>query len=274
MASLLDRISAPGSINTVGPVRNKGNRAGTTSPYVRQRLAILRPSKSLPQPQRTPKGDINGAWQHDLFDGNKSLSARLSNAAKAPKINLSPADRALREANGEKGISIKGASSRGNVVEVSGLAEGTTSEDVEAIFKRCGAVTNHKLSRTDPVTVRLTFKFEKDAQSAVKKFDGQPADGRILSVKVVGGVNATLGGRLGVAVGDSVDVLMEETSSGSKLRSDDILAQGSRASVLIAPPGTDPSDYVQAPQRGGRGRGRGRGRGGRRGIAAGRMDID
>lgn len=43
----------------------------------------------------------------------------------------SAAERALREANGEKGISIKGASSRGNVVEVTGLAEGTTSEDVE-----------------------------------------------------------------------------------------------------------------------------------------------
>lgn len=47
MASLLDRISAaPGS----GPVRNnsKGNRAGATSPYVRQHLALVRPSLSSP----------------------------------------------------------------------------------------------------------------------------------------------------------------------------------------------------------------------------------
>lgn len=50
-------------------------------------------------------------------------------------MNLSMAERALAEATGEKGgISIKGASSRGNVVEVGGLADGTTSEDVEVSF--------------------------------------------------------------------------------------------------------------------------------------------
>ncbi len=52
-------------------------------------------------------------------------------------MNLSLADRALREANGEKGLSIKGASSRGNVVQVGGLAKGTTSEDVEVRFFSC-----------------------------------------------------------------------------------------------------------------------------------------
>ena len=83
---------------------------------------------------RLPKGDINGTWQHDLFDGNKSLSARLSNSGAPPKMNASLAERALREANGETGLAIKGASSRGNVVEVSGLADGTTAEDVEVRF--------------------------------------------------------------------------------------------------------------------------------------------
>lgn len=63
----------------------------------------------------------------------------------------------------------------------------------------------------------MTFKHEKDAQAAVAKFHGQPADGRLLEVKIVGGVNATLGGRMGIAVqDDSVDALMsEDSSSGS-----------------------------------------------------------
>ena len=61
--------------------------------------------------------------------------------------------------------------------------------------------------------VRLVFKNEKDAQASVTKFNGQPADGRILSVRVVGGSNATLQGRLGVAVEDSVDVLMDDSAS-------------------------------------------------------------
>ena len=88
----------------------------------------------------------------------------------------------------------------------------------QAIFKRCGPITKSVLSKREPVTVRVTFKHEKDAQAAVSKFDGQPADGRTLSVSVVGGVNATLAGRLEkVAIdSDSVDVLMEgDGSSGS-----------------------------------------------------------
>lgn len=61
--------------------------------------------------------------------------------------------------------------------------------------------------------VRLTFKNEKDAQAAVAKFNGQQADGKTLEVRVVGGVNASLFGRLGVTVqNDSVDVLMEENA--------------------------------------------------------------
>lgn len=66
------------------------------------------------------------------------------------------------------------------------------------------------------------------------------------------------------------------------MRSDEILATDSRATVLVAPPGANPAEYVQQSQRGGRGRGRGKGRGrrGGGGGAAGgggagaRMDID
>ena len=83
------------------------------------------------RPPRLPKGDVNDTWKHDMFESANSLGARLGGKATVPKINVSGAERALREANGEKGIAIKGASSRGNVVEVSGLADGTTSEDVE-----------------------------------------------------------------------------------------------------------------------------------------------
>ena len=64
-----------------------------------------------------------------------------------------------------------------------------------------------------------------------------------------------------------------------KLRSDDILAKDTRATVLVAPPGADPKEYTQKAQ-GGRGRGGrggrrgGRGRGRRGGDNGSRMDID
>jgi len=55
-----------------------------------------------------------------------------------------------------------------------------------------------------------------------------------------------------------------------KMRSD-ALTSDPRAQVLVAPPGTNPKDYLQGPKRGG-----GRGRGGRRGRGRGnnRMNVD
>ncbi|KAI0827870.1 hypothetical protein BC628DRAFT_121680 [Trametes gibbosa] len=264
MTSLLERMSVPAaSASSVGPVRAKVNRAAASSaPYNRNK--------------RPPKGDVNDTWKHDLYNTeSRSLSARLTAAPlSAPKLNIGLADKALREAIGDKGLSIKGASSRGNVVQVAGLAKGTTAADVEAIFKRCGAITSAILhsASPDPV-VRLTYKNEKDAQAAVAKFHGQPADGRMLEVKIVGGVNATLSGRISAAlVEGSVDVLMGDnvSNTGSKMRSDEILGTDPRAHVLVAPPGTNPKDYVQKPARG---RGRGRGGRGRRGGGA-KMDVD
>ncbi|KAI0079311.1 hypothetical protein K474DRAFT_1592266 [Panus rudis PR-1116 ss-1] len=273
MASLLERMNIPGptTSNSVGPVRNKGNNRGSgSSPYNRN--------------SRPPKGDINDTWKHDLFNGGdekggKSLGSRLSNSKSVPKINASIAEKALLEASGVKSsLSIKGASSRGNVVEVKGLAPGTTAEDVRAIFSQCGITTESKLmpSKPDDITVRVTFKHEADAQKAVITFNNQRADGRILTVKVVGGVNARLVGRIGPLQEDSVDALMQDdsTKSASKFRADSV--QDERAIVMVAPPGADPKDYTPQPVRGRGGRGRGRGGRGRRGGRGGAtgMDID
>ncbi|KAA1470626.1 hypothetical protein DENSPDRAFT_836460 [Dentipellis sp. KUC8613] len=264
MASLLERMNIDSS---VGPVRSK-------------------PRRSDPAPYSRPsKADVNSTWQHDMFnDGKgKSLSARLGPGAPR-KINAGMAVRATQEAAGLVGagsrggeLSIRGASSKGNVVDVSGLVRGTTAEDVEAIFKRCGPITQSsaKNSPDGGVTVRLTFKNDKDARASVESFNGQVADGRTLAVRIVGGVNATLSGRLSVGAQDgTVDDLLAGAPT-SKMRSDDILNDSearARAHVLVAPPGADPREYTQQTRgSGGRGRG-GRGRRGRRGAA--RMDVD
>ncbi|PFH52100.1 hypothetical protein AMATHDRAFT_57424 [Amanita thiersii Skay4041] len=289
MASLLERLNvAPTS--TSGPVRTKSNNSNRASPYNRA--------------NRVPKGDPDSPWAHDLFESHNSLSARISTKPTPPRANLNPlAQKALKEATSSsrsdpQQLSIKGASavSQGNVVEVSGLMSGTTAEDVAAIFKRCGTIVNAKVvpgTAKDDVRIQVTFKASSAASSAVEKFHNQPADGKILSVKIVGKTFAgvTLGGRLGVdGLGlvkeeGSVDVLMEgEDSRRSKLRSDSLLNADPRAKVLLAPPGTDPSEYSQLPtgprnhnSNGGGRRGGGRGRGGRRGRRGGgegRMDVD
>ena len=60
-----------------------------------------------------------------------SLVERLSEEQKPPRVNMSAAARALERATGTKDISIKGASVRGNLIEIKGLVAGTTADDVE-----------------------------------------------------------------------------------------------------------------------------------------------
>jgi len=199
--------------------------------------------------------------------------------------------KALRDATAASNpgqLSIKGAGSsvKGNVVEVGGLVAGTTAEDVAAIFKRCGEITNSKLvSGTGEVCIRLTFKTSTSAFAAVQKFNNQPADGKVLSVRIIGSTTAgtTLGGRLGGADGlglvreeGSVDVLMDlDGDSGSKMRSDSLLHADPRATVLLAPPGANLADYTrpQEMNRNGSTRRSGGGRGGRRSQRGGRGDV-
>jgi len=277
MASLLERMNVPAD-SAAGPIRSRGNQSSSRSstPYNRG--------------QRIPKGDVDSPWTHDLYDSG-SLSARLTDKPTAPKVNLNAiTQKALRDATASSNpsqLSIKGAGSatKGNVVEVIGLAAGTTAEDVAAIFKRCGEITSSRsVSGGDDVCIRLTFKTSTSASAAVQKFNNQPADGKVLSVRIVGSTTAgtTLGGRLGGADGlglvreeGSVDVLMDlDNDSGSKMRSDSLIHADPRATVLLAPPGANPADYLpQETSRGGRG-GRGRGgRGGRRNQRGGRGDA-
>ncbi|KAK0212508.1 hypothetical protein DFS33DRAFT_1269292 [Desarmillaria ectypa] len=253
MASLLERMGNPPAN---GAIRSKGIHSSRSStPY-----------------SRPPKADIDSQWGHDMYESENNLSARLGVQPVAPRVNFGPARKFVEQAAGisSSELSIKGAS-QNNVIEVTGLVKGTTAEDVAAIFKRCGVITGSKLMAATPeVVIRLTFKDPSSAKAAVAKFDKQQADGKTLSVVIVGlHKGPTLFGRLAGSDGmglvmkeGSVDVLMDsENDSGSKMRSDAIL-RDPRAQVLVAPPGADPKDYTQTPWRGGRGGGRG-GRGGR-----------
>ncbi|KAH8115460.1 hypothetical protein DFH11DRAFT_1589777 [Phellopilus nigrolimitatus] len=285
MASLLERLDVQPLNGSSGPARNRGGRV-VSSPYAR--AGVLGQSKA----------DAHTVWKHDLYSGpGKTLNSRLSDSSSsAPRVNTSGAALALRQAVGlsstrpsSADLTIKGASAVGsNVVQIENLASGTTAADVEAIFRRCGPIIEshvHGLKDADKVIVRLKFKNTEDARRAVTDYNGKSADGNVLAVSVIGSASTSLGGRLGGGVlNGAVDILMDEdteTSGGSKMRSDELLADP-RAHVLTAPPGTNTEEYEQRWSRGGRGGGRGArwargGRGARR--AQGRrtgtaMDTD
>jgi hypothetical protein len=66
--------------------------------------------------------------------------------------------------------------------------------------------------------VRLTYKNPADAKAAAAKYDGQNADGRTLSVTLVGAVASHLSARIGNApavVDGSVDAFLDDNAGGS-----------------------------------------------------------
>ncbi|KAF7351178.1 Proline dehydrogenase [Mycena sanguinolenta] len=167
MASLLERMSLPAG-GPSGVVRSRSGPSNrNSSPYSR--------------PASIPKGDVDGQWSHDMFDQHNSLKARMNIIPTAPKANLGHAivGKALQAVTSSpEQLSIKGAGSTANTVEVTGLVVGTTPDDVVAIFKRCGEIVKRsQISSSPEVVIRVTFKNPSSATAAVQKIP-QPACGR------------------------------------------------------------------------------------------------
>jgi len=193
-----------------------------------------------------------------------------------------------------QGLAIKGsASAPSTAIEVDGLAPGTTAEDVAEIFSQCGTVLEKRLlSKPSDPTARVYIKFDSasGAQSAVSKFDRQPADGNILQVSIT---SSALVSRMGVknkSPDVSLDLLAPSESIPGGMRSDELIKTDPRAKVIVDPSGINSKlqpaassstrGQVRGQPRGygGRGVGRGgRGRGGqntRGGKLSERMVMD
>jgi len=256
----------------------------------------------------------SGVWKHDKFAAHNNveggtLAARLTATRRgtdnlAPKADMSFARKAVEAAQAPgsgwaslepvrigtgRGLSIKGVAN--TTVEVSGLVGGTTAADVEAIFKRCGDIAIAELvsSSSDQLAVvRIQFLKREAAETAVSKFNGQPADGRTLKVVIVQSPVDTITARFGVTGTEakvrSVDVLLESSASQSKMRSDEILSTDRRAQRVIDSSGVNVNAIPNAVRnthsgrarggRGGRGGGVRRGRGLQDRIGGAAMQID
>ncbi|CAE6444180.1 unnamed protein product [Rhizoctonia solani] len=244
----------------------------------------------------SPARDADGQWKHDKFAevndiAGGVLGARLFTETHRPgssnngktrvAVDSARLLRALGEANASNGnegrppvtrsgsgLEIRGAST-GTTVEVRELVLGTTSADVKEIFQQHGEILSHKEVKPlpqghtpDSVTVRLKFATQKAAEAVVESFNGQKADGRVLSVKICDGPLAQGTATLllsGGKIDKSVDILAQP-EGGSKMYSD-ALVNDPGAIVLTRP-------FVPS----GRGRGGRRGRG--RGARGSGMDVD
>ncbi|KZT55161.1 hypothetical protein CALCODRAFT_485002 [Calocera cornea HHB12733] len=184
------------------------------------------------------KGNSDDRWGHDLYGPSRGtavggeLGARLSGADNGVVEEEKRGSRGRVDFSGVKGLlnrglSVRGAGEKGRTVRVENLMEGTTAADVEAIFKDAGTISSSKLVKSKPtVTVELYYKSPSDAEEAVRKFDGQVADGLTIHVSVVapaaGGKDLLARVGLAGAAARGRD-LLDDGDFGGKMRSDELL---------------------------------------------------
>jgi len=238
-------------------------------------LQQSRPSSNLPE---------EGNWVHDKFAevndmpaAGGSLAARISSGTATGTGGAKLFQKALGSGGGGSSrasggrvpssgsISIKGASAPASAtLEMRELLSGTTVDDVKFILKDNGEILDAwALPSNDPTTTVIRVKFAKreDMLGTCKKYDGQQADGKTLSVKEVAAPAVTKALQ---------DIEMDSGESASKGR---MYSDGIDGGITVTRP--PKIDLVNDKwTRGGRGGGRARGRGGRGRGRGDKMQVD
>nr|CAG8541057.1 14029_t:CDS:2 [Entrophospora candida]CAG8548273.1 10484_t:CDS:2 [Entrophospora candida] len=132
------------------------NNRFKNSPYDRQ------------QQPHPPRGDVNGQWSHDLYeDGHNSGH----NKANAPNLR-------------NKNITNTTGNTR---IIIENLFYEVTQEDLQELFSDCGIVKKAYLhyDRAGRSTgiAEITFENPKEADIAIRKYDGKTLDGQSMKIK-------------------------------------------------------------------------------------------
>jgi len=160
-----------------GPRRGGGGRGrggGQGGPMRRERNTRFR-SNSVPYANRRPQvervpsegGADNDRWKHDMFDKNRSEFSRRN----------------------PKNISFSGGDRGGTVVRISNLHYEASEEDLAEIFKEIGEVKNIEVkydkSGRSTGEGEVVFARAKDAEEAVKQYDGARVERQPMTLEIV-----------------------------------------------------------------------------------------
>ncbi|KAK4465741.1 hypothetical protein QBC42DRAFT_260854 [Cladorrhinum samala] len=157
LGSLAARITDPSSPIPTGPRSTKKNRAAQVA------QALIRTEL-----QQQPKPLHRHQQQQHRAPHNAPTGPSSSNAFKAAVSS---------------GIQIRGLAGP-YIVMAQNFAPGTTAADIESAMTRVGGIiTSCRVVKHHPLVIaEIVFESREGADEVVKAFDGQTADGRILSV--------------------------------------------------------------------------------------------
>ncbi|KAH7040992.1 uncharacterized protein B0I36DRAFT_17867 [Microdochium trichocladiopsis] len=191
--------------------RRSSTPARTSSPGAGSLASRVGVKKRGSSTVRTPTGNINGEWAHDLHKAHEtpkqsapatnSLAARIhAPGTAAPKATTQPRqNRASKLADAYsrtqahaypppglqqgQGITIRGLAGPFAIM-AQNFAPGTTAADIESAMTPVGGlITTCRLIKTHPIVIaEIVFESKEGAERVIQTFNNQTADGRTLHV--------------------------------------------------------------------------------------------
>merc|ERR1712216_142301 len=154
----------------------RGGKPGARGAQLKSgpRRTIGKKSKSNPE--------VKGKWGHDMFGSKIPVrqSRRTTNGRKSQVIRSAPAAAVVVPV-----VSL----TTGTKIQIDNLQLDVNQDDLEEIFSTCGkikkAVVYYDETGTSIGNAMVVFSKSKDAQAAVKKFNGTKVDGKPMRITLI-----------------------------------------------------------------------------------------
>jgi len=157
---------------------SRGGRRGGSGPGPMRRGRVSRRRNNTPYGTSAMEIDDEDVWQHDKYVPEEDIEMDSGGLSFKRRNRIRRLNR------------ITGGYQTGYKLRVSNLHFDVSTEDIKDLFSKVGdlkrAVVHYDKSGRSEGTAEVVFSRKQDALNALKKFNNNPLDGRVMKVELLG----------------------------------------------------------------------------------------